>query len=389
MIAGRSAKHGRHHSLRRPKGRSVDSRPSQSTPGKPVPLERQIDRLEGMGNPGPAQRMTWLRSLHEAAASLDDDSPRSAPLRRRLLRLAQRCDHWPLAAALGESLLDEGLQSADDLTDLAAALWRQGRTADAMAIALKAMLAFPGARGPAALYADLRAWAQALPDTPRLLSAGDLRLEPLGHHHFGDFSWQFDTAVVERCCLPMFRSAQQWQRWLDQNQGVEGQMIYGIWHALWGFCGCVSLTVAGHAGFFYYWLGPDFRGRGIGPQAGKILLRYAREVQGLTACYATAFDTNTDSQRGLARIGFVAVDVPVTRDRYPAETLFRWPASGGDVTDEARVLLEAIGASSRITRLILPGTGRRQAPPPFSLPQPMRLFALSSESLSDPGSIYR
>jgi RimJ/RimL family protein N-acetyltransferase len=294
-----------------------------------------------------------------------------------------------MAAALGESLLDDGAQSVDDLVDLAVALWRQGRTADAMAITLKAMLTFPEARGPAALHTDLRAWAQEQPDTRRLLAAGDLRLEPLGHHHFGDFSWQLDTAVVERCCLPSFRSAHQWHRWLDQHQGVEGQMIYGIWHAVWGFCGCVSLTVAGRAGFFYYWLGPDFRGRGIGPQAGKILLRYAREVQGLAACYTTAFDTNTDSQRGLVRIGFVAVDVPVTRNGYPPETLFRWPASGGDVTDEARVLLQSIGASSRITRPILPGTDRRPAPPSLPLPQPMRFSALSSEGLSDPGSIYR
>ena len=45
----------------------------------------------------------------------------------------------------------------------------------------------------------------------------------------------------------------------------------------WGFVGSVSLVMHGEVGFFYYWIGRDFQGYGIGPEAVQLLLQAARE----------------------------------------------------------------------------------------------------------------
>jgi RimJ/RimL family protein N-acetyltransferase len=288
-----------------------------------------------------------LKALREICSAEDEllDSAFGAGLRRRLWQLAFGCDDWPLAATVSNAMRTFGEASADDEADLGAALWRQGRFDEAVEVTRSTLLAHPHCRRADELYVRLRVSSSARCPDLELLRNGELLLEPLGHHHIEDFRWQYDASVVELCCLPEFGNDAHWHAWLDECRACEGQTLLGIWHRVWGFIGCVSLTVRDGVGFFYYWLGPDYRGHGYAPRAGAMLLAWAAR-RGLCACYAKAYAENRSSQIGLAKIGFAALDIPIACEGMPPEQLFRWPTPAEDVTEEARALFLSIGADT-------------------------------------------
>jgi RimJ/RimL family protein N-acetyltransferase len=315
-----------------------------------------LETLEAQGRPARAQRMTWLKALRKAYSSKNgvSGSPRSAGLRQRLWRLALDCDDWPLVAAVGTAMREFSETSVDDDVNLGIALWRQGRFDEAVDTTRKILLAHPSCERADALYDRLHAWSHRYLCEPSLLCDEALHLELLGHHHIEDFRWQYDASVVELCCLPAFRDDGHWHAWLEECLSQSDQALFGIWHRIWGFIGCVSLTVNDGIGFFYYWLGPDFRGYGYAPRAGTLLLDWAARASGLRACYAKAYTENHSSHIGLSKIGFASLDVPIERDEAPPEHLYRRPAPNGDVTEEARRFLAAIEAETRILRPWMP-----------------------------------
>ncbi len=330
-----------------------------------------LETLEAQGRPARAQRMTRLQALRKAHSSKDGvfGSPHGAGLRQRLWRLAWDCDDWPLVAAVGAEMREFSETSVDDEVNLGIALWRQGRFDEAIDTTRRILLAHPACERADALYDRLGAWSHRYIREPGLLCDGALHLELLGHHHIEDFRWQYDASVVELCCLPAFQDDGHWHAWLEECLSQSDQALFGIWHRIWGFIGCVSLIVNDGIGFFYYWLGPDFRGYGYAPRAGALLLDWATRVSGLRACYAKAYIENRSSHIGLAKIGFASLDVPIRRDEAPPEHLYRWPAPNGDVTEEARCFLAAIEAETRILRpWIAAARSEPAVVPPISRP---------------------
>lgn len=133
--------------------------------------------------------------------------------------------------------------------------------------------------------------------------------------------------------------------------GYGDQVVFAVLHREWGFVGSVSLILHRGAGFFYYWVGADFQGRGFGPEAVSILLRLARDVYGMRTCYAKVFSGNHRSQRGLSKLGFRPMSVQAA---LPDDDE-RFYRLGVDVPEaaanrELQTLLKDMGSELRVRK---------------------------------------
>ncbi|MBI0329765.1 GNAT family N-acetyltransferase [Burkholderia plantarii] len=307
-----------------PPGPDAASRDAMPAGGEPVALARWFAELADDGWPvallarrlpdllrhapwlAPQQRGAWLGGLHaawrQAGPALADDS------RLALLELAAAWQAWPLVGSVGATLERARRLPSSAAPHVIEAHRRLGDGEAAVALAVRLQLSEPHDPAHAARHARLRHWlrwrdARPMLDTARWGTA-ELVLEPLGHHHLTDFAWQYhDPAIARLCCLPRFESNTHWHDWLED--GLRGgKSVFAVLHREWGFIGCASLILHGPVGFFYYWLGRDFQGRGLGPRAVARLLDMARTQQGMRTCYAKVFDYNAPSRSALAKLGF-------------------------------------------------------------------------------------
>jgi len=301
----------------------------------------------------PTERLGWMIGLHRAWDRQGWALPNSARL--ALLELASLWCDWPLARVVGESLLERDALDVHGALSLAVALHRLGESEAAMAGLVHGLIAHPKNQRFAAAYrsfASDMAYRAGLPNVDgSQWGDADLRLVPLGHRHLDDFAWQYhDPAIAARCCLPRFSDAWHWHDWLDEIRGHGDQVVFAVLHREWGFIGSVSLVMQGDLGFFYYWLGRDFQGNGLGPRAGALLLAYAERHWGLRACYAKVYADNAASRRGLAKLGFQQVDLSIAGDGAE-EDMFRRAACGlpvAAVAAEARDLFARMRCRIRV-----------------------------------------
>jgi RimJ/RimL family protein N-acetyltransferase len=262
--------------------------------------------------------------------------------------LAEWAD-WPLLLAVAGDPREDDDRPEWVSRLVAIARFRSGDPATAMALCRRALLLRPDAAWAVELHRACGEW-QAFLDRVPPIEDGTLRLEPLGHHHCADVAWQYwDPDIARLCCLPTFRDDEAWHRWLDACWGYGDQRLYAVLHRDWGFVGSVSLTMHGDLGFFYYWIGRDFQGQGLGPAAVRLLLADAFEHRGMTACYAKVFENNAPSRRALARLGFEPLDF---RPAPPGddELLYRLgPPQGRWHSAEAlRGLFARMGSDTRV-----------------------------------------
>ncbi len=140
-----------------------------------------------------------------------------------------------------------------------------------------------------------------LPD----LRNGAISITPLNFNHVADFGWQYaDRSIGELCNLPQFPSAQHWMHWLHLCQQENNRFLFAVMHEEYGFIGSVSLQVFNNIGFFYYWLGTDFHGLGLGPKAVEILMRIGKQYLNMNCCFAKVFDYNKPSHKAISKLGF-------------------------------------------------------------------------------------
>ncbi|BFT29947.1 hypothetical protein D210916BOD24_11230 [Alteromonas sp. D210916BOD_24] len=138
-----------------------------------------------------------------------------------------------------------------------------------------------------------------------LVKTGKIHITPLEYHHVSDFIWQFaDPAIAELCSMPKFESAEHWINWLYECKRDNHQHLYAIVHEEWGFIGSVCLLLHNKLGFFYYWLGKDFQGQGLGPRAVRILLDIGYKKLGMESCFTKIFDHNTSSHKAITKLDF-------------------------------------------------------------------------------------
>lgn len=257
-----------------------------------------------------------------------------------LFALACDWDDWPLAIQVGETLAQRGALPDSVVPALAQAYWQLGKGDAALRRLYPHLVAAPQDEQAYRLHADVHAWCgfrESLGLDGPIVSPDDaLCLEPLGGHHLRDFAWQYqDPSIARLCCLPAFDSDRAWLDWLHETYGYGDQLLFAVLHREWGFVGVVSLILHRGAGFFYYWVGPDFQGQGIGPAAVSLMLQLGQSAYGMHACYAKAFADNYPSRRGLRKLGFAPMaiepDPPHAHERF-----YRW----GDVTPPSRAIRE-------------------------------------------------
>ena len=320
----------------------------ESEQWSPRALDRWLPEvLARSADLAPAARTAWLTGLRQAARHA---WAAPASVSETLVQLASVWCDWPLLSTACARLEADGALPVWAEPLLMTAHLRLGGSHTALTRCRAMALLHPQDRWATEMHAALLRWiAFAERSAPAIIGEA-IRLEPLGHHHADDFARQyFDPAIAERCCLPTFTDDAQWHRWLDQCWGCGDQRLYAVIHPEWGFVGSVSLIIRGDVGFFYYWLGPDFQGYGLGPAAAGLLLEDAHRQRGMHTCYAKVFEDNLRSRRALEKLGFEALDfcpAPPNAD----EMFYRLgPAQSrhGSV-EELRALFDRMGSDTRI-----------------------------------------
>ncbi len=295
----------------------------------------------------PESRVGWLVRLREASRHVW-----AAPVEvgETLLRAANAWCDWPLLLATAERLEAAGELPAWASPLMVDAELRTGDAQAALARCRTRALLHPQERWASDTHDALQQWLGFIAAVAPPIIGESLRLEPLGHHHARDFAWQYyDPVIAERCCLPAFVDHAHWHRWLDRCWGYGDQYTYAVLHPEWGFIGSVSLILREDVGFFYYWIGRDFQGHGLGPAAARLLLDHGCRHRGMRTCYAKVFEDNAPSRRALEKLGFDALDFcPVPPNAH--EVLYRLgaPQCREDSVEEMRTLFERMGSDTRI-----------------------------------------
>jgi RimJ/RimL family protein N-acetyltransferase len=222
----------------------------------------------------------------------------------QLAALAARLGHWGLA----RSCLHAGLgwygDDAGDLYWLAKAEAATGRHADAQAALERALALAPDDTHCLALQAQLAAAAPGPAWRQPPGSDAELILEPLQAHHAAALLRQYrDPQIAVMTSLPAIETQQQARDWIACENGDPGKLNCAVMHACWGLVGVASLHCSGDAGYFYFWIGCDFQGRGYGPAAAALLWPQVARC-GVRCVYTSAFADNARSLRALGLAGF-------------------------------------------------------------------------------------
>ncbi len=292
---------------------SVATRTECPSHGLENELRRMLESAEApLDHERGARRLELRRWWRDRGCTLTE-----APM-TDLLALASAWGDWPLSREVGRTLERQRTLAPHEAWWLVLACRQMGDLAEAIDLCRSRMFAHPNEPWPMIAHRALRSLIEFHDTVAPALDSATLRLEPLGHHHCEDFARQYyDPAIAELCCLPDFASSAHWHRWLDDCWACGDQRLYAVIDPDWGFVGSVSLILHQGVGFFYYWIGRDFQGHGLGTAAVRLLLDDAAEYHGMRACYAKVFEHNVPSRRALAKLGFEPLDV---RPAPPDET---------------------------------------------------------------------
>lgn len=324
--------------------------------------ERTLPRVLAIADTlHPALRTAWLAGLRRMWRSQGWALPEVRL--SEFVALTFAWGDWPLMIAAGDALATRRPLTAHEAWSLVVASRQMGDLTTAAARCRSRMFAHPRESWPEAEYHALLDMHEFRQSVPPIVAESGLRLEPLGHHHAQDFAAQYyDPDIAELCCLPTFTQDAQWHCWLDTCWGYGDQRLYAVIEPEWGFVGCVSLIAHDDVGFFYYWIGRDFQGCGLGTAAVRLLLEDAAECHGMRACYAKVFEHNAPSRRALEKLGFVALDFrPAPPD---ADELFYRcgpPQPRQHSAEELRALFERMQSETRVAVPIQCIEGARRA----------------------------
>ena len=154
----------------------------------------------------------------------------------------------------------------------------------------------------------LQARMACLPDNLTLLRSDTITLTPMHTHHGHDYLLQyFDPAIGDLCNLPQYKNIKDWQNWFENYTWPPETHMFAIIHHHWGFIGSICLEAYDDKGFFYFWLGKDFRGKGYAQEALRVLLQWAEPTLVIDSFYTRAFVNNVASQKAMLKQGFKAL----------------------------------------------------------------------------------
>ena len=266
---------------------------------------------------------------------------------------------WPMSLDLCERHSNWLTACPDRLSLAAEAAWQMGYLQLAQDWLRAALLLAPHSPELTSQYHSLQDWVGFCRQFPVGLNNprddNHLHLQLLGHQHMRSYLNVYDEQVVDLCCLPDYADASDWHHWLDQQYAEGDQLSFAVMHEHWGMVGVVSLVMHRQVGFFYYWIGADYRGQGLGPQAVNLLLQSAVQTWGLHTCYAKVYDYNGGSRRALEKLGFEELPIRATEPNE-RELFYRLgeSADADIITSEMYWFYERMGCYKAFTRP-LPG----------------------------------
>ncbi|WP_432463226.1 GNAT family N-acetyltransferase [Agarivorans sp. QJM3NY_33] len=263
----------------------------------------------------PCERITWLLWLRQQKLEAYPVSQTSAQLLIKAIELADWLEDWSLLLILRRQLhkyiagleSTRGLQqnAIDNCYQTVVTLIKTGNLNNAEASLRNALLHYPEAQQLTQSITLLQQRQCNISYHPDDCSNQLLTLIPLDYEHYNAFIWQFyEPSIAELCNLPNFASEAEWRHWLHQNQSQPDQRVFALIHDHWGFVGSVCLRIRQNIGFFYFWLGKDFQGKQLGPQALQTLLYLGEHYHQISACYACAFAHNRASISAMHKLKF-------------------------------------------------------------------------------------
>ncbi|GLS25004.1 GNAT family N-acetyltransferase [Marinibactrum halimedae] len=178
-------------------------------------------------------------------------------------------------------------------------------------------------------------------DCMATVTKGEITLTPLLPSHINQYRAQIrDPNIAKLCNLPEFTSAQHWLTWYQQEcPQTQSHTVFAVEHQRFGFIGSVSLEIHQGVGFFYYWFGREFQGRGFGPLAVTLLLVHGVAHYGLTCCYAKAYFYNMPSLKALEKMDFSQLPF-VAQAPYDDELFFYWSPESSRLSLKGSLLKE-------------------------------------------------
>jgi RimJ/RimL family protein N-acetyltransferase len=143
-----------------------------------------------------------------------------------------------------------------------------------------------------------------------LATADELAIEPLAAYHAESILTQLrDPEIGVTTGLPKLDSLDAVHHWIETDgQCNERRLVFAVLHRDRGFAGVVGAHVRDHAAHFYFWVGADHQGAGIGRAAARLLFLQL-ESAGVTEIFTVVYADNRRSRRALVSLGFRRIRV--------------------------------------------------------------------------------
>lgn len=295
-----------------------------------------------------SERFTYLSTIREILFDLYpsiDELPQNLlhTTCATLLNVAHYLCDWSLVIFIYEEMGFIDDNRVNTSVSLADAYCQMGRYARAKQSIETSLLAIPFDGELTAYWKRLNQHTRA-PNNSDVVD-NELSIVRLEAHHLNDFSWQYNTSIMELCNLPHFTQDEDWYIWFDQACDDNHAITCAIIHQEWGFIGVVHLKVIDGIGFYYYWLGEDFQGAGLGPRAVNLLLHHGMNHMNMKCCYAKVYEENIPSHKAIQKLGFSPL-ILTAAEPYTNEVFYHLgPDKPNDVLfTELTHLLRTIGS---------------------------------------------
>lgn len=149
----------------------------------------------------------------------------------------------------------------------------------------------------------------------------EISLHPLAEHYAEEFLYQYrDPSIAVMTSLPDFDDVESFEKWQSEQYQPDNKGLYIIVHREHGLLGVVSLRWHRDMGFFYFWIGTDYQGQGIGQRAARLLFNMAQQTLGIRDFYTCVFRDNSRSISALEKLGFK--QLPFTAKEPDEDYLF-------------------------------------------------------------------
>ena len=141
-------------------------------------------------------------------------------------------------------------------------------------------------------------------------AADELAIEPLAAYHAEAILAQLrDPEIGVTTGLPKLDSLDAVHHWIETDgQCNERRFVFAVMHRDRGFAGVVGAHVREHAAHFYFWVGADHQGAGIGRAAARLLFLQL-ESAGVPEIFTVVYADNRRSRRALVSLGFRRIRV--------------------------------------------------------------------------------